>query len=215
MKLRDRIVELRRVPASELLPNPKNWRTHPEAQKNALRGVLSEIGIADAVLCRETPDGLQIIDGHCRAEIAGDVVLPVLILDVNDDEANKLLATLDPLAAMAGVDAAKLDELLATVDTASDDVRAVLDSLSKPGAGGGESGDVSHEGDGEIQEVEPPTLPGGDRQPFQQMTFTLHDSQAETIKAAIKRAKGKGAFDGPNENSNGNALARIAESYNG
>lgn len=130
MRLRDRIVELRRVPASELLPNPKNWRTHPEAQKNALRGVLSEIGIADAVLCRETPDGLQIIDGHCRAEIAGDVVLPVLILDVTDDEADKLLATLDPLAAMAGVDAAKLDELLATVDTASDDVRALLDSLA-------------------------------------------------------------------------------------
>lgn len=134
MKLRDRIVELRRVPASELLPNPKNWRTHPEAQRNALRGVLSEIGIADAVLCRETPDGLQIIDGHCRAEIVGDVVLPVLVLDVTEDEADKLLATLDPLAAMAGVDAAKLDVLLATVDTASDDVRALLDSLSSTDA---------------------------------------------------------------------------------
>lgn len=139
MKLRDRIMDFRRVPASELLPNPRNWRTHPEAQRNALRGVLAEIGIANAVLCRETPDGLQIIDGHCRAEIVGDVVLPVLVLDVTEEESDKLLATLDPLAAMAGVDAAKLDALLATVDTASDDVRALLDSLA------GDAGDQSGE----------------------------------------------------------------------
>ena len=46
MQIRDRIKELRRVPASELLPNPKNWRTHPVAQQDALRGVLAEIGRA-------------------------------------------------------------------------------------------------------------------------------------------------------------------------
>src|SRR5262245_6791023 len=52
MNIRDRITELRRVKASELRPNPKNWRTHPDAQRNALRGVLSEIGYADALLTR-------------------------------------------------------------------------------------------------------------------------------------------------------------------
>ena len=46
MQIRDRIKELRRVPASELLPNPKNWRTHPVAQQDALRGVLAEVGYA-------------------------------------------------------------------------------------------------------------------------------------------------------------------------
>ena len=30
--LRDRVVELRRVKASELLPDPRNWRRHPQAQ---------------------------------------------------------------------------------------------------------------------------------------------------------------------------------------
>jgi hypothetical protein len=45
MKLRDRIVELRRVPASQLAPYPKNWRIHPKNHQNALRGLLSEIGI--------------------------------------------------------------------------------------------------------------------------------------------------------------------------
>ena len=64
MKLRDRIKELRRVKASEILPNPANWRTHPKAQQDAMRGILAEVGIADALLVRETPAGLQLIDGH-------------------------------------------------------------------------------------------------------------------------------------------------------
>ncbi len=100
MKLKDRIIELRRVPASELIPNPKNWRKHPEAQQNAMRGILAEVGIADAVLARETPKGLMLIDGHLRADIDPTVEWPVLVLDVTEAEADKILATHDPLAAM-------------------------------------------------------------------------------------------------------------------
>ena len=44
MEIRDRVRELRRVKASELAANPKNWRTHPQAQKQALEGVLAEVG---------------------------------------------------------------------------------------------------------------------------------------------------------------------------
>ena len=54
MKIRDRIKELRRVRAGELRPHPKNWRTHPAAQQDALRGVLAEIGYADALLGQGT-----------------------------------------------------------------------------------------------------------------------------------------------------------------
>ena len=57
------------------------------------------------------------------------------------------------------------------------------------------------------------SLPDGDREPFQQMTFTVSDEQAETIKAALDKAKKAGPFVSDNENSNGNALARIAENY--
>ena len=57
-------------------------------------------------------------------------------------------------------------------------------------------------------------LPTEDRAPFQQMTFTLHDEQAETIREALKLSKGMGEFtDSPNENSNGNALSRICELF--
>jgi len=56
-------------------------------------------------------------------------------------------------------------------------------------------------------------LPSGDKEPFQQMTFTLHDEQVEQVKAAMEVSKKMGDFDSPNQNSNGNALARICEIF--
>jgi hypothetical protein len=87
MNIRDRIKELRRVPAKDLRPNPKNWRTHPDSQAVALRGILAEVGYANAVLARETPAGLQLIDGHLRAETSGNGIIPVLVLDVSETDA--------------------------------------------------------------------------------------------------------------------------------
>ena len=113
MLIKDRIKELRRVKASELRPNPKNWRTHPTAQKDALRAVLAEIGYAGAALARELPDGsLMLLDGHLRAETTPDSEIPVLVTDLTEEEANLLLLTFDPLGAMATADNAKLNELL-------------------------------------------------------------------------------------------------------
>jgi DNA modification methylase len=132
MKIRDRIKELRRVKASELHPNPKNWRTHPKQQLDALRGILAEVGFAGAELARELPDGsLQLIDGHARAEIAGDAEIPVLILDVTESEADKILATFDPLGSMAEADAGKLEELLREVQTGSEALAEMLAELAE------------------------------------------------------------------------------------
>ncbi len=82
--LRDRIKSLRRVKASTLIPHPKNWRTHSKAQSEAMRGILEEVGWADAVLAYETPAGLQLIDGHLRQDVAPDEKIPVLVLDVSE-----------------------------------------------------------------------------------------------------------------------------------
>jgi hypothetical protein len=129
MKIKDRIKELRRVKASEILPNPKNWRTHGKDQSDALKGVLAEIGFANAVLARETKEGLMLVDGHLRTETAGDTLIPVLVLDVNEDEADKLLLTLDPLASMAGTNAKALEELLDNVRTDNFAVSSMLAQL--------------------------------------------------------------------------------------
>ena len=133
MQIRDRIKELRRVPASELIPNPRNWRTHPVAQQDALRGVLAEVGYADALLARETPEGLMLVDGHLRAETTPDSDVPVLVLDIDEAEADLMLATLDPLAAMAGRDEERLTELLSTVSSSNDMVNALLQTLAHHG----------------------------------------------------------------------------------
>ena len=152
MQVRDRVKELRRVRAGDLLPNPKNWRRHPQAQADALRGALAEIGYADALLVRETPDGLQLIDGHLRAETTPEMEVPVLVLDVDEAEADKLLATLDPLAAMAVPDAAALEALLAEVTVSSEALQAMLDDLAKsanigPAPGLTDSDDVPEPGE--------------------------------------------------------------------
>ena len=128
--IRNRIKELRQVKASDLIPNPRNWRMHPNGQVNALSGILAEIGYADALIAYETPDGLMLIDGHLRAEATPDMEVPVLITDLNEDEANKLLMTLDPLASMAETNIELFDELrqITTIDNA--ELREMLDAIA-------------------------------------------------------------------------------------
>lgn len=132
MQIRDRVVELRRVRAGDLAPNPANWRTHPQAQQDALRGILAEIGYADVLLARELQDGrLMLVDGHARAELTPDSIVPVVVLDVTEDEARKLLLSLDPLAGMAGADDVRLANLLAEVETESGPLQELFDGLAR------------------------------------------------------------------------------------
>ena len=130
MRIRDRIKELRRVKASELIPNPKNWRTHPVEQQDAMKGVLSELGYADALIAREVDEGLMLVDGHLRAETTPDSEVPVLVLDINEDEADLMLLTLDPLAAMAGRDEERLDALLEGIEIDNEAVTQLLNNLA-------------------------------------------------------------------------------------
>tara|TARA_R110000824_G_scaffold9642_7_gene42875 strand:+ start:2639 stop:3148 length:510 start_codon:yes stop_codon:yes gene_type:complete len=130
MKIKNRIVELKTVKASELLSNPKNWRMHPKSQETALKGVLEEIGFTDAVLARETKDGLMLIDGHLRKDVAPDSDIPVLILDVTAKEADKILATHDPLGAMADTNQDLLDELLEGMKFKNKDAQELLLQLN-------------------------------------------------------------------------------------
>jgi hypothetical protein len=119
-KFRDRIKELRRVSASELMSNEKNWRRHPEQQRTMLRSTLENIGIADAMIAREDKDGsLVLIDGHLRKDVVGDQEFPVLVLDVDENEADLLLASIDPLASMAIPDDTQLEALLRKIHNES------------------------------------------------------------------------------------------------
>src|SRR5712692_9387382 len=90
-KVRDRVVELVRMRAGDLTPNPRNWRTHPPRQRAALRGVLRQIGYADALMVRREGDRLVLVDGHLRASLDPEQIVPVLVLDLEEAEADVLL----------------------------------------------------------------------------------------------------------------------------
>jgi DNA modification methylase len=95
--------------------------------------LLEEIGYADAVLVRELEDGrLMVVDGHLRAEITPDAIVPVLVLDLNEEEADKLLLTLDPLAAMAEADAERIKTLLQSVQNNDPAVEVLLRRTAGP-----------------------------------------------------------------------------------
>ena len=196
---RNRIVGQGVESPEQLLANPRNWRIHPKAQQDALAGVLSEVGWVQNIIVNQRTG--HVVDGHARVEIAisrGEAEVPVVYVDLDENEEGVILAALDPLAGMAVTDPEKWAELLAEISVTDEALRAML--------GNGEG----------VEPVGFPVLADGDRAPFQQMTFTLADEQAKIVTRAVKEAIAAGPFVGsPNENGNGNALARIAEAYIG
>ena len=132
--MRDRIIELRRVKAAELAPNPRNWREHPDIQRAALRGLLSEVGIADALIAYHSDraeGALTLIDGHLRRDEEPETEWPVLVLDLTDEEADKILATLDPLAGMAETNVEVLTELLGDIEAKQPALEDLLAQLAQ------------------------------------------------------------------------------------
>lgn len=203
---RNRIIGHGEEAPDQLLANPRNFRVHPKAQQDALAGVLSEIGLVDEVIVNQRTG--FVVNGHLRVALAlrsGQPTVPVKYVDLSESEEATILATFDPISALATTDAAKLDELLREVATGEAAVQAMLAELAKD-AGIVPSGDDFAAAMG--------ALPDGEKAPFQQMTFTVSDQQAELVKRTLAAAKAAGDFEGTgNENSNGNALARICEAY--
>ena len=136
-EFRNRIREFKYVKASDVVGNPKNWHSHGQQQATLLRKVMSEVGFADALLVRQTDDGkYMLLNGHLRMGVVGDSgTVPALILDVSQEEGDKILASFDTLATMADTDNENLrvlfeEDLFADPTIQSDlaDVLAILNS---------------------------------------------------------------------------------------
>lgn len=128
ISFRDRVVGLERVDPALLDAHPRNWRRHPQEQRSALRSVLEEIGFAGAIIAVKRGDRYLMADGHLRKDEAAGPV-PVLIVDLTDQELDKLLATYDSLGAMAKPDESAWSELLASLESQSDPLRATLQAM--------------------------------------------------------------------------------------
>jgi hypothetical protein len=124
---RSRIVGSGAEEPEQLLANPSNWRTHPGPQRDAIRGSLSEVGWVQQVIVNQTTG--HVIDGHLRIEeaiSAGVPSIPVLYVELTEDEERLVLATLDPLGEMAGQSDDRLRDLLADVSVDSDALMGML-----------------------------------------------------------------------------------------
>jgi len=129
---KNRIKELRVVKASDLIPNPQNWRKHPPEQISAMKGILSEIGYTDALIGRETAQGVELLDGHLRQSLNPDQEVPVLIVDLNDEEARLFLTVFDPIANMAETDTEILTNLMEQLtETNNEDLDNLLEQLAE------------------------------------------------------------------------------------
>jgi len=125
--IKNRIVGYEDVPLDQVQFNPKNWRIHPKHQQDALNGVLSEVGVVQNVIVNRRTGNL--VDGHLRVTLAdrnGEKTIPATIVDLSPEEEAMILATLDPLSALAATDHDKLSELLEEVQTND---AAILDML--------------------------------------------------------------------------------------
>ena len=195
--------KVERRPIETLIPYARNARTHTDAQVSQLAAAIREWGWTMPVLVDEHG---TLIAGHGRVLAANQLGL-------------KSVPTMTALGwTESQIRAYRLadNKLALNSDWDDDFLRIELSDLR----GDEYNLDVLGFDDKELASLlvdglnELPPLPNGERNPFQQMAFLLHDEQVETVKAALALAKEGEPFDESlNENINGNALARICASY--
>ena len=190
------------VKVGDLIPYALNSRTHSDAQIAQLAASIREFGFTNPVLIDEDKN---IIAGHGRVLAARKLQIesvPCIVVTGLDDRKRRALIIADnKLALNAGWD--------------EDVLKIELEDLA---ADYGELIGFSEEElillAGLADEADMPKLASGDKEPFQQKTFTLHDEQVAIVDDAIMLARANPLVDtGLNENSNGNALALICEQW--
>ena len=186
----------------------RNYRKHNDRNKELIKKSLEECGAGRSIVI-DNDD--EIIAGNGIYEQAQALNIPVKVIETDgselvvvkrtdlstDDEKRKKLAVMDNSTS----DSSEFDIELLSVDFEVPELKDM--GIDIPSI--------------DDCETDMPDLASGDKEPFQQMTFTLADGQAETIKEAISKAKGDSNFDYVdkmgNENSNGNALFFIVQEW--
>lgn len=205
---------LRIADVTSLIPNPRNPNKHGDTQVALLAKIIRHQGWR-APITVSRRSGF-IVTGHGRLEAAKLLQVAEVPVDEQDfateaDEWAHLIAD-NRIAELADADRAMLRDLAEELDSGAFDMEltgfdhAALEELMTA---------APPEGVFSADEVTPPVLANGDRAPFRQCTFTLHDEQFEEIESAMKKAKAEGGGESAvNENSNGNALAWICQAFN-
>jgi len=197
--------DYKKVSIDALIPYARNSRTHSDEQVAQIAASIKEFGFLNPIII----DGENgIIAGHGRvmaAQKLGLKELPCIEAShLTDAQRRAYIIADNKLALNAGWDDEMLRIELAELGEADFDLELTGFSLDEIEALDFDAG----------EEVGMPDLPDGDREPFQQKTFTLHDEQAAIVDDAVTLARTNPLADtGLNENSNGNALALICQQW--
>ena len=196
--------KVERRKTNTLVPYARNSRTHSEQQVSQIAASIKEWGWTTPVLIDEEGG---IIAGHGRVlaaqKLGIDEVPTMAATGWTKAQKQAYVLADNQLPQNAGWDMDLLSVEMKDLDAEGFD-------LSLMGFDDDMMANML------IEEIAMPVLPSGEKEPFQQMTFTLHDEQVEYVETATSIAKKMGAFvNSPNENGNGNALARVCEMFVG
>jgi len=195
-------LEIFEIELDEVILDPENARKHSPENIRAIRGSLTAFGQRKPVVL--TSENI-VIAGNGTVSAAKE-------LEWQTISAVKVPAdwTAEKIKAFALADNKTAE--LAEWDTATLSVQALeLDEFFDLAEFGFTDEDL---GVFNVTEIDPPDLDDGERGEFEQITFTLHTSQAEIIREALAEAKSAENLESEvNENGNGNAITRIAERY--
>ena len=193
---------------TEIKFDKRNYRKHNDKNKSLIRKSLEECGAGRSIVIDNSG---EIIAGNGIYEQAQKLGLKTKIIETDgsdlvvvkrtdlntDDEKRKRLAVMDNSTS----DSSEFDLELLSVDFEVHDLQDM--GIDIPSI--------------DDCETDMPDLASGDKEPFQQMTFTLADGQAELIKEALEKAKKSENYDFiermGNENSNGNSLFMIVSEW--
>ena len=147
---KNRITENGTLPAKQYVAHELNARRHPAQQRAALVGSLNSVGwVAPVIISAKTG---KMLDGHARVEEAllldPESLVPFVKVNVTEQEERTILATFDPITALASYEKETLDALLREVETGDAALQELLADLAKQ--------------EGLYQEVEPTAGDGGD-----------------------------------------------------
>lgn len=190
------------TPTTDLTTHPDNPR---QGDIGAITESIKRHGWYGTLIAQRSTGHVLAGNHRLQAAIAlGITHVPVTYLDVTDEQARRILIADNRTSDLATYDDEQLSSILQELEYDG--------GLDGTGYDGDDLDDIIRTM-GHVKPIEFPTLRDGDKEPYQQMTFVLHDDQAAIIKDAITRALSEVHDTSINTNSNGNALAHIARSY--
>jgi hypothetical protein len=195
-------VNIEQIATNDLIPYARNSRTHSDEQIAQVAASIREFGFTNPVLI-DHDNG--IIAGHGRVMAATrlklDTVPCIRLSHLSDTQKRAYIIADNKLALNSGWDEEMLKLELIELDALGFDVDLI----------GFDAEFIDSES---IDDFEP-ELNSNDRDTIRNMTFTVSDEQHEIIEECLKIAKEFEPNDpmGINENSNGNALWYICETF--